>query len=67
MSGKVRKTLRLDPELVERLEAWIMSQRVAPAENSVVEVAITEFLDREMTDYDAMAKKGAKKSTKPKR
>jgi hypothetical protein len=39
-------TLTLKPELVERLKAWIGQQRLPPAQNAVVELAIEEFLDR---------------------
>jgi predicted transcriptional regulator len=39
-------TLTLKPELVQRLKAWIAAQRLPPAQNAVVELAIEEFLDR---------------------
>lgn len=39
-------TLTLDPELVERLKAWISAQRLPPAQNAVIALAIEEFLDR---------------------
>jgi hypothetical protein len=42
-------TLTLKPELVERLKAWIAQQRLPPAQNAVVELAIEEFLDRNET------------------
>lgn len=38
-------TLTLDPELVERLKAWIKGQDFPPAQNAVVEKAIEKFLD----------------------
>lgn len=39
-------TLTLEPDLVLRLEAWIANQPFPPAKNAVVEVALTEWLDR---------------------
>jgi hypothetical protein len=38
-------TLTLDPELVERLKAWIARQDFPPAQNAVVAKAIEKFLD----------------------
>jgi predicted transcriptional regulator len=43
-------TLTLDPDLVERLKAWIARQRLPPAQNAVVALAIEEFLDRNEAD-----------------
>lgn len=39
-------TLTLDPELVEELKAWIAQQRLPPAQNAVIALAIREFLER---------------------
>lgn len=38
-------TLTLDPELVERLEAWIARQEFPPAKNVVVARALEQYLD----------------------
>jgi hypothetical protein len=38
-------TLTLDPELVERLKAWIARQEFPPAQNAVIAKAIERFLD----------------------
>ena len=38
-------TLTLDPDLVERLKAWIISQDLPPPQNAVVARAIVKFLD----------------------
>lgn len=38
-------TLTLDPELVERLEAWIKGQDFPPAKNAVIEAALKAWLD----------------------
>lgn len=40
-------TLTLDPELVERLKAWIAKQELSPPQNAVVARAITKFLDED--------------------
>ena len=39
-------TLTLDPELVERLEAWLSRHEFPPPKNAVVEVALKAFLDQ---------------------
>lgn len=38
-------TLTLDPELVERLKAWLERQEFAPPQNAVIEAAIKAWLD----------------------
>ena len=38
-------TLTLDPELVERLEAWLAKQEFPPAKNAVIEAALIRWLD----------------------
>lgn len=38
-------TLTLDPELIERLKAWIARQEFPPAQNAVIAKAIEKFLD----------------------
>lgn len=38
-------TLTLDPDVVERLKAWIANQNLPPPQNSVVQRAIVNFLD----------------------
>jgi hypothetical protein len=38
-------TLTLDPELIERLKAWIGRQEFPPAQNAVIAKAIERFLD----------------------
>ncbi len=40
-------TLTLDPDLVERLKAWIAKQELPPPQNAVVARAITKFLDED--------------------
>lgn len=42
---KTMVTMTLDPELVDRLKAWIAKQPFPPAQNQVVEKALQEFLD----------------------
>ena len=42
-------TLTLDPELVERLKAWIGRQEFPPAQNAVIAKAIERFLDENET------------------
>lgn len=39
-------SLALDPELVERLEAWISRQELLPSKTVVWELALREFLDK---------------------
>jgi len=38
-------TLTLDPELVERLERWLVGQEFPPAKNAVIEAALIAWLD----------------------
>jgi hypothetical protein len=38
-------TLTIEPELVERLKAWIARQDFPPPQNAVVAKAIEKFLD----------------------
>lgn len=44
--GRKFVTLTLEPDLVQRLEAWIAKQTFPPAKNAVVEAALSEWLDR---------------------
>jgi hypothetical protein len=37
--------LALDPELLDRLEAWIARQELPPSKTAVFELALREFLD----------------------
>lgn len=39
-------SLALDPELLERLEAWIQRQELPPSKTVVWELALREFLDK---------------------
>lgn len=39
-------SLALDPELLERIEAWISKQDVTPSKTAVFEAALREFLER---------------------
>lgn len=39
-------TMTLDPELVERLSAWIAKQTFPPNRNDVVTKALEDFLDQ---------------------
>jgi metal-responsive CopG/Arc/MetJ family transcriptional regulator len=39
-------SLALDPELLERLEAWIAKQEFPPSKTVVFETALREFLDK---------------------
>lgn len=37
-------TMTLDPDLVERLDAWIAAQEFPPARNEVISRAVERFL-----------------------
>ncbi len=39
-------SLALDPDLLERLEAWIARQEFPPSKTAVFEAALQEFLER---------------------
>lgn len=39
-------SLALDPELLERLEAWIARQELPPSKTVVWEAALREFLEK---------------------
>lgn len=43
---KKMTSLALDPELLERIEAWIGKQDVAPSKTAVFETALREFLEK---------------------
>ena len=43
-------TMTLDPELVERLKAWLEKQEFPPAMNAVVEAALRSWLDERNED-----------------
>lgn len=36
----------LDPELIERLEAWLAKQEFPPTKTAVMEAALREWLDK---------------------
>ena len=38
-------TMTLDPDTVERLEAWLAKQEFPPAKNAVIEAALKAWLD----------------------
>lgn len=40
------KTLSLDPEVVERAEAWLKAQIGKPSLSALIDDALTEMLDR---------------------
>lgn len=39
-------TMALDPELLDRLEAWMRRQEFPPTKTQVWETALREFLDK---------------------
>lgn len=43
---KKPKSLALDPELLDRVKAWIERQDVSPSETAVFETALREFLEK---------------------
>lgn len=43
--NKKMVTLTFDPELIERLEAWLKRQEFPPAKNAVLEAALKAWLD----------------------
>ena len=43
---KKMTSLALDPELLERLEAWIALQEFPPSKTAAFEAALREFLER---------------------
>ena len=44
--NKKMVSFALDPRLLARLEAWLDAQELPPSKTSVVELALTEFLDK---------------------
>lgn len=56
---KTMITLTLEPELVGRLKAWVARQRVPPAQNAVIALALTKFLDEEEAHEVASSKVGS--------
>lgn len=46
---KTPKSLALDTELLDRLDAWINKQEFPPSQTAVFETALREFLDRRET------------------
>lgn len=44
--GQKPISLALDPEILDRLDAWIEAQEFAPKKREVFERALTEFLDK---------------------
>lgn len=42
-------TFTLDPDVVERMKAWIGRQEPQPRQNAVVETALKRFLDEAET------------------
>lgn len=59
---KLMVTLTFEPELVERLKSWISKQRLPPAQNAVVALALTEFLDRNEDVKDSGRKRKNEKN-----
>lgn len=47
MMGRLKKMMSfaLDPQLIERMEAWIGRQDVRMSKTAVIEAALREFLD----------------------
>jgi metal-responsive CopG/Arc/MetJ family transcriptional regulator len=43
---KTPKSLALDTDLLDRLEAWITKQEFPPSQTAVFETALREFLER---------------------
>lgn len=46
---KKPKSLALDPDLLDRLDAWLAKQEFPPSQTTVFETALKEFLDRRET------------------
>lgn len=44
--NKKMVTYAVEPELLDRIEAWRTSQDVPPSKTAVVEAALREFLER---------------------
>ena len=44
---KTQTAIRLRPDVLQRLDTFCKSQRLQPTRNSVIELAIQEFLDSE--------------------
>lgn len=49
-------SLTLEPELVARLEAWLAEQEFPPHKNTVIAVALSEWLDKRETSQTKTAK-----------
>lgn len=45
VSKKVRVSLRVDPNLVERIDAWRKSLELPPTKTAIVEAALTRYMD----------------------
>lgn len=43
---KKPKSLALDPDLLDRLDAWLAKQEFPPSQTTVFETALREFLER---------------------
>ena len=43
---KKPKSLALDPDLLDRLDAWLSKQEFPPSQTTVFEAALKEWLDR---------------------
>jgi predicted transcriptional regulator len=52
MTTKTPVAIRIDSELLTRLDFWIRSQAVPPSRTAVFETAIQEFLDRHSPSLD---------------
>lgn len=48
LMGRLKKVigLAIDPDLLERIEKWRVSQDVPPSKTAVHETALREFLER---------------------
>jgi len=53
MTSKIPVALRIDPELLKRLDAWLEEQPVSPSRTAVFETAVREFLDRHASKPEA--------------
>jgi hypothetical protein len=56
-------TITLTPELADRFEMWRAGFRFPPARTSVIELALSEFLDRQevSTDERSLKRRGKEK------
>jgi hypothetical protein len=58
-------TFTIDPDVIERLKAWIDRQEPQPRQNAVVETAIKRFLDENEPDGEKSQKSLSPKTPKP--